>query len=111
LVSGIIFIYRKLEFLSKLYKLKVGEGMEITEIRINPISREGKLKAIVSITIDGVFVVHNLKIIEGKKGLFLAMPSRKMANGKFQDLAHPIVTETRDELQRKVLEKYQEQEE
>jgi riboflavin synthase len=62
-----------------------------------------------SITIDGVFVIHNLKIIEGKKGLFLAMPSRKMANGKFQDLVHPIVTETREEIQKKVLEKYREE--
>ena len=82
--------------------------MEITEIRINPVNRDGKLKAVVSITIDGVFVIHNMKIIEGKKGLFLAMPSRKMANGKFQDLVHPIVTETREALQRQVLEKYKE---
>jgi len=94
--------------LVKSYKFKVGEGMEITEIRINPVNRDGKLKAVVSITIDGVFVIHNMKIIEGKKGLFLAMPSRKMANGKFQDLVHPIVTETREALQRQVLEKYKE---
>ncbi|MDD2715405.1 MAG: septation regulator SpoVG [Candidatus Wallbacteria bacterium] len=82
--------------------------MNITEVRIRPVKREGKLKAVVSITIDDVFVVHNLKIIEGKKGLFLAMPSRKMSNGKFQDMAHPILTETRDELQKMVLEKYEE---
>lgn len=81
--------------------------MKITEVRIRPVKREGKLKAIVSITIDDVFVIHNLKIIEGKKGLFLAMPSRKMSNGKFQDMAHPILTETRDELQKLVLERYE----
>ena len=81
--------------------------MNITEIRIRPVKREGKLKAMVSITIDNEFVIHNLKIIEGRKGLFVAMPSRKMHNGKFQDLAHPIVTETREKIQEQVLEKYE----
>ena len=81
--------------------------MNITEIRIRPVKREGKLKAMVSITIDNEFVIHNLKIIEGRKGLFVAMPSRKMQNGKFQDLAHPIVTETREKIQEQVLEKYE----
>ncbi|MDD5090877.1 MAG: septation regulator SpoVG [Candidatus Wallbacteria bacterium] len=80
--------------------------MKITEVRVRPVRREGKLKAVVSITIDDVFVIHNLKIIDGKKGLFLAMPSRKMSNGKFQDMAHPIFTETREEIQATVLEKY-----
>ena len=80
--------------------------MEVTEIRIRKVEAEGKLKAYVTITFDNCFVVHNVKIIEGKTGLFIAMPSRKTANGEYKDVAHPISPEFRTELQDKILEEY-----
>lgn len=82
--------------------------MQITDIRIRKVEKEGKMKAVVSITIDEEFVVHDIKIIEGEKGLFIAMPSRKAADGEYRDIAHPINSETRDRIQRLILEKYQE---
>ena len=72
------------------------------------VEKEGKMKAVVSITIDNEFVVHDIKVIQGDKGLFIAMPSRKAADGEYRDIAHPINTETRERLQRMILEKYQE---
>ena len=69
--------------------------MQITDIRIRRITKEGKMKAVVSITFDNAFVVHDIKIIEGEKGLFIAMPSRKAADGEYRDIAHPINSETR----------------
>ena len=80
--------------------------MEITDVRIRKVNGDGKLKAYVSITFDEKFVVHDLKVIEGKKGYFVAMPSKKMSNGEFKDTAHPLVTEVRDEIQTTVLQKY-----
>ncbi|MDO4765479.1 MAG: septation regulator SpoVG [Eubacteriales bacterium] len=82
--------------------------MEITDIRIRKIDKDGKMKAVVSITFDDAFVVHDIKVIEGKKGLFIAMPSRKALDNEFKDIAHPINPETRNLLQDMVLEKYQE---
>lgn len=82
--------------------------MQITDIRIRRISKEGKMKAVVSITFDNAFVVHDIKIIEGEKGLFIAMPSRKAADGEYRDIAHPINSETRDTVQSLVLKKYEE---
>lgn len=82
--------------------------MNITDVRIRKISREGKLKAVVSITIEDVFVVHDIKVIEGDKGLFIAMPSRKSGEGEYRDVAHPINQETRDMLQIIILAKYEE---
>lgn len=82
--------------------------MEITDIRIRKIDKDGKMKAIVSITFDDAFVVHDIKVIEGKKGLFIAMPSRKAVDNEFKDIAHPINPETRNHLQNEVLEKYYE---
>ena len=70
--------------------------------------KEGKMKAVVSITIDDEFVVHDIKIIEGEKGMFIAMPSRKAADGEYRDIAHPINTATRERLQSMILSKYQE---
>ena len=64
--------------------------MEITDVRVRKMEKEGKMKAVVSITIDSVFVVHDIKVIEGEKGLFIAMPSRKSAEGRYRDIAHPI---------------------
>ena len=82
--------------------------MQITDVRIRKVEKEGKMKAVVSITIDEEFVVHDIKIIEGEKGLFIAMPSRKAADGDFRDIAHPINSNTRDRIQKLILEKYQE---
>jgi stage V sporulation protein G len=80
--------------------------MEITDIRIRKVTSEGKLKAYVTITFDDCFVVHNVKIIEGKSGVFIAMPSRKTRAGEYKDVAHPIHPEFRSELQKKVLDVY-----
>lgn len=80
--------------------------MQITEIRIRKVNAEGKLKAYVTVTFDDCFVVHNVKIIEGKTGLFIAMPSRKTSNGDYKDVAHPISPEFRTELQDRILDEY-----
>ena len=72
------------------------------------VAKEGKMKAVVSITIDDEFVVHDIKVIEGEKGLFIAMPSRKAADGEYRDIAHPINSTTRDRIQTLILDKYQE---
>ena len=82
--------------------------MQITDVRIRKVEKEGKMKAVVSITIDEEFVVHDIKIIEGETALFIAMPSRKAADGEYRDIAHPINSDTRDRIQKLILEKYQE---
>ena len=81
--------------------------MQITDVRIRKVAKEGKMKAVVSITIDNEFVVHDIKVIEGEKGLFIAMPSRKAADGEYRDIAHPINSETRDMIQNVILHKYE----
>ena len=81
--------------------------MQITDVRVRRIEKEGKMKAIVSITLDNEFVVHDIKVIEGEKGLFIAMPSRKAAAGEYRDIAHPINSGTRDMIQRVILSKYE----
>lgn len=80
--------------------------MRITDIRVKKVEGEGKLKAYVSVTFDDCFVVHNMKVIDGKNGIFVAMPSRKTNKGEFKDVAHPINSEFRAELQSAVLEAY-----
>ena len=80
--------------------------MKITDVRVRKIEKEGKMKAIVSITIDNEFVVHDIKVIEGEKGLFIAMPSKKATDGEYRDIAHPINSGTRDSIQRVILEQY-----
>jgi len=80
--------------------------MEITDIRIRRVSSEGKLKAYVTVTFDDCFVVHNVKIIEGKTGVFIAMPSRKTKTGEYKDVAHPIHSDFRNELQGRILDAY-----
>lgn len=80
--------------------------MQITDVRIRKIESEGKMRAVVSITIDEEFVVHDIKVIEGEKGLFIAMPSRKASDGEYRDIAHPINTKTREDLQELILNKY-----
>lgn len=81
--------------------------MQITDVRIRKVTKESKMKAVVSITLDNEFVVHDIKVIEGEKGLFIAMPSRKAADGEYRDIAHPINSETRDKIQRMILERYE----
>lgn len=80
--------------------------MKITDVRVRKIAKEGKMKAIVSITIDDEFVVHDIKVIEGDKGLFIAMPSKKATDGEYRDIAHPISQNTRENIQRIILEAY-----
>ena len=80
--------------------------MQITDVRVRKVAKEGKLKAVVSITFDDEFVVHDIKVIEGEKGLFIAMPSKKAMDGVYRDIAHPINSGTRDRIQSTILEKY-----
>lgn len=83
-----------------------GGRMEITDVRVKKLNSDNRLKAIAAITIDECFVVHELRIIDGKDGLFVAMPSRKMPNGEFKDVAHPINQETRNMIESVVIEAY-----
>ena len=85
--------------------------MNITDVLVRKISKEGKMKAVVSVTIDDEFVVHDIKVIEGDKGLFIAMPSRRSSDGEYRDVAHPINTSTRERLQAVILEAYEKAEE
>lgn len=82
--------------------------MQITDVRVRKVPKDGKMKAVVSITIDNEFVVHDIKVIEGERGLFIAMPSRRSADGEYRDIAHPINSETRDRIQTFILQKYEE---
>lgn len=81
--------------------------MQITDVRVRKVNKEGKMKAVVSITIDNEFVVHDIKVIDGEKGLFIAMPSRKAVDGEYRDIAHPINSDTRERIQQVILEKYE----
>ena len=81
--------------------------MQITDVRVRKVTKEGKMKAVVSITLDNEFVVHDIKVIEGEKGLFIAMPSTKAGDGEYRDIAHPINSETRERIQSIILQKYE----
>ena len=81
--------------------------MQITDVRLRKITKEGKMRAIVSITIDDEFVIHDIKVIEGEKGMFIAMPSKKATDGEYRDIAHPINSGTRENIQKIILEKYE----
>ena len=81
--------------------------MNITDVRIRKITKEGKMQAIVSITLDDEFVMHDIKVIEGEKGLFIAMPSKKTADGEYRDIAHPINSDTREQIQSTILKRYE----
>ena len=76
--------------------------MNITDVRVRKVAKEGKMKAVVSITIDNEFVVHDIKVIDGEKGLFIAMPSRKASDGEYRDIAHPINSATREQIHSEV---------
>ena len=81
--------------------------MQITDVRVRKVAKEGKMKAVVSITIDNEFVVHDIKVIDGEKGLFIAMPSKKSTDGEYRDIAHPINSATRDRIQAQILEAHE----
>ena len=81
--------------------------MQITDVRVRKMAKEGKMRAIVSITIDDEFVIHDIKVIEGDKGLFIAMPSKKATDGEYRDIAHPINSSTRERIQSMILDRYQ----
>ncbi|MFO7294899.1 MAG: septation regulator SpoVG [Caldicoprobacter sp.] len=82
--------------------------MNVTDVRVRKIKGEGRMKAVASVTFDDSFVVHDIKVIEGQSGMFIAMPSRKTPDGEYRDIAHPINSETRAQLQTLILEKYNE---
>ena len=82
--------------------------MQVTDVRIRVIDRDSKMKAIASVTFDDCFVVHDIKVIEGEKGLFIAMPSKKSLDGEYRDIAHPINSGTRERIQNIILSKYEE---
>ncbi|HZK86117.1 MAG TPA: septation regulator SpoVG [Desulfosporosinus sp.] len=82
--------------------------MNITDVRIRKINTQGKMKAVVSVTFDDAFVVHDVKVVEGMNGIFVAMPSRKTPEGDFRDIAHPISAAAREVIQTAVLKAYQE---
>lgn len=81
--------------------------MQVTDVRVRKIAKEGRMKAVVSITLDEEFVVHDIKVIEGDKGLFIAMPSKRTADGEYKDIAHPINSSARDAIQKVILESYE----
>ena len=82
--------------------------MNITDVRVRKVAKQGKMRAIVSITLDNEFVIHDIKVIDGDKGLFIAMPSKKSADGEYRDIAHPINSDTRKLIQDTVLKAYDE---
>lgn len=81
--------------------------MNITDVRIRKMTKEGKIKAVASITLEDEFVIHDIKVIEGEKGLFIAMPSKKSSDGEYRDIAHPINSTTRTNLQQVILAAYE----
>ena len=101
--------YITISALTKLIMFLIGRkvvGMEITDVRIRKVSDDGKMKAVVSVTFDDEFVVHDIKIIEGQSGLFIAMPSRKLGEGDFRDIAHPLTSETRNRIKEAIFAAY-----
>jgi stage V sporulation protein G len=95
------------ELLTMLFMEKGGEHiMQITDVRLRRVNSEGRMKAIASITIDNEFVVHDIRVIDGNNGMFVAMPSKRTPDGEFRDIAHPISSATREKIQSAVLEEY-----
>ncbi len=94
-------------FIGFVLDRKVVSNMDITDVRIRKINTEGKMKAVVSVTFDNEFVVHDIKVIEGQENLFIAMPSRKTPDGEFKDIAHPINSPTRERIQTAILAEYE----
>jgi stage V sporulation protein G len=90
-----------------VYDVRKVEQMNITDVRIRKISDDGKMRAVASITLDDEFVVHDIKIIDGQNGLFIAMPSKKMSDGAFRDVAHPICSEVRNQIKEQIFQAYE----
>jgi len=93
------------------HKKHIAEGgncMEVTDVRVRRLTREGKMRAIVSITLEDKFVIHDVRVIDGSNGLFVAMPSKRSPNGEFRDIAHPISAEAREIVQQAVIGAYEE---
>ena len=90
-----------------LKQLERGAQMQITDVRLRKVNSENRMKAVASVTFDNEFVIHDIKVIESQNGLFIAMPSRKTPNGEFKDIAHPINAETREKIQKAILEAYE----
>lgn len=84
--------------------------MKVTDVRLRKIETDGRMKALVSITLDEAFVIHDLRVIEGNSGLFVAMPSKRTPDGEFRDIAHPINSDMRQEIQTAVMKVYEETE-
>ena len=93
----------------KIYTLGKGGArkMEITDVRLIKVNSENRMRAVASVTFDNEFAVHDIKVIESQNGLFIAMPSRKTPNGEFKDIAHPINPETREKIQKAILDAYE----
>jgi len=91
----------------RIITLEGGAEMQITDVRLRKVNSENRMKAVASITFDNEFVIHDIKVIESQNGLFIAMPSRKTPNGEFKDIAHPINAETREKIQKAILEAYE----
>lgn len=83
--------------------------MQVTDVRVRKVNQDGKMKAVCSVTFDDAFVVHDIKVVEGQNGLFVAMPSRRTPSGEFRDIAHPISAAARQQIQEAVLKAYQEE--
>lgn len=89
-----------------IYKAQGGEVMQITDVRIKLLNTDNRLKAIASVTFDDEIVIHDIKLIEGEEGLFLAMPSRRIGNDRYRDIAHPISSPAREKIETAVINKY-----
>ena len=97
------------KYMYNYLKLKEGGArkMQITDVRLRKVNSENRMKAVASVTFDNEFAVHDIKVIESQNGLFIAMPSRKTPNGEFKDIAHPINADTREKIQKAILEAYE----
>ena len=91
----------------KYLTLEGGAQMQITDVRLRKVNSENRMKAVASVTFDNEFVIHDIKVIESQNGLFIAMPSRKTPNGEYRDIAHPINAETREKIQKAILDAYE----
>ncbi len=105
--NSIVFLFLLKYNTDNLREQKEGVDMNITDVRIRKINDDGKMKAVASVTFDNEFVVHDIKIIDGQNGLFVAMPSRKMGEGDFRDIAHPLVSDMRNKIKDAIFEAYE----
>ena len=103
-----IIVHRYNKYVQHIKLWKAVHKMQITDVRLRKVNSENRMKAVASVTFDNEFVVHDIKVIESQNGLFIAMPSRKIPNsGEFKDIAHPINPETREKIQKAILEAYE----